>query len=74
MKQVLGEKYPNTLTSLGNLALIYHHEQQHKEAETLEVQVIEAYATKLSPNHPEILTIITSVRAWRKTWCAENDQ
>jgi len=37
MKRVLGEEYPNTVLCLGNLALMYHHEQRLREAGVLVV-------------------------------------
>ena len=40
-KRVLGEEHPSTLTSMANLALTFWNQEQWKEAEELEVQVME---------------------------------
>jgi hypothetical protein len=40
-KQVLGKEYPDTLISMGNLALTYQNQGRCKEAEVLEVSVTE---------------------------------
>jgi hypothetical protein len=39
-KRVLGDKYPDTLNSMANLAEGYRSEGRWKEAEELEVQVL----------------------------------
>ena len=41
MKRVLGEEHPHSLTSMGNLALTYRKQGRSKEAEELEVRVME---------------------------------
>ncbi|KAH7271056.1 hypothetical protein B0J15DRAFT_389638, partial [Fusarium solani] len=40
-KRVLGEEHPDTLTSIANLASIFRNQGRWKEAEELEVGVIE---------------------------------
>ena len=40
-KRVLGEEHPDTLTSMANLASTYRNQGRWKEAEELEVQVME---------------------------------
>lgn len=39
--RVLGEEHPNSLTSVANLASIYVDQDRLKEAEVLEVQIME---------------------------------
>ncbi|KAL9572088.1 hypothetical protein ACKAV7_003805 [Fusarium commune] len=53
---MLGEKHPNTLTSMGNLASTYRNQGRWKEAEDLEVRVMEAGKTVLGEEHPDTLT------------------
>jgi tetratricopeptide (TPR) repeat protein len=55
-KELLGEEYPGTLTSMGNLALTYSNQGRWKEAEELEVQVMEAWRRVLGEEHPHTLT------------------
>jgi hypothetical protein len=43
-KRVLGEEHPSTLTSMANLASTYRNQGRWKEAEELEVQVMETLA------------------------------
>lgn len=40
-KAVLGERYPDTLISMANLALTYQHQGRWKEAKELEMAVLE---------------------------------
>jgi hypothetical protein len=40
-KHVLGEEHPDTLTSMANLAATYWNQGRWKDAETLEVVVME---------------------------------
>jgi hypothetical protein len=51
-KRVLGDEHPDTLTSMGNLALTYSNQGRWKEAEELEVQVIETRKRVLGDEHP----------------------
>ena len=46
-QEVLGEEHPDTLTSMANLASTYRNQGRWKEAEKLEVQVMETRKTKL---------------------------
>jgi hypothetical protein len=41
MQKVLGPEYPDTLISIGNLALTYSNQGRWKKAEELGVQVME---------------------------------
>ena len=40
-RDLLGEEHPDTLTSMGNLASTYRNQGKWKEAEALEVVVME---------------------------------
>src|ERR1700722_98886 len=55
-KRMLGAEHPSTLTSMTNLASTYRNQGQSKEAEELEVQVMEARKRVLGPEHPDTLT------------------
>ena len=41
-KRVLGQEHPDTLTSMANLTSTYGYQGRWKEAEELQVQVVEA--------------------------------
>jgi hypothetical protein len=57
-KHLLGEEHPDTLTSMGNLAATYHQQGQWKEAEALQVVVMEKRMHLLGEEHPDTLTSI----------------
>jgi hypothetical protein len=54
--RVLGEEHPDTLTSIDNLASTYRNQGRWKEAEELEVQVMETSSRVLGEEHPSTLT------------------
>jgi len=54
-KKVLGPEHPNTLTSMGNLALTYWNQGRWEEAEKLGVQVLETRKGLLGAEHPRTL-------------------
>ncbi|GLB39517.1 putative patatin-like phospholipase [Lyophyllum shimeji] len=62
-KQVLGKDHPDTLISIGNLALTYQSQGRYKEAERLGVEVVEAMKQVLGKDHPHTLTSIANL-AW----------
>jgi hypothetical protein len=55
-RELRGEEHPDTLASMGNLALTYSNQGRWKEAESLGVQVMEARTRVLGEEHPETLT------------------
>ncbi|KAN0070708.1 hypothetical protein V8E54_010873 [Elaphomyces granulatus] len=55
-KTVLGPEHPDTLISMGNLALTYGSQGRWTEAEKLQVLVLETHKTILGPDHPSTLT------------------
>jgi hypothetical protein len=59
-EEVLGSEYPNTLTSMANLAWTYRNQGRWVEAEKLEVQVMETFTAKLGADHPDTLTSIAN--------------
>ena len=60
-KMKLGADHPLTLTSMGNLNLIYRNQGWWKEAEKLHISVIETRKTKLGADHPLTLTSISNL-------------
>jgi len=54
--RVLGEKHPDTLTSMVNLALAYWNQGRWKKAKELNVQVMEMRKRVLGKKHPDTLT------------------
>ncbi|KAH8678794.1 hypothetical protein BGZ60DRAFT_446050 [Tricladium varicosporioides] len=54
-KRVLGEEHPDTLLSMGNLAVIYQNQGHFQEAGELELQVMETRKRALGEEHPNTL-------------------
>ncbi|KAL4789255.1 P-loop containing nucleoside triphosphate hydrolase protein [Aspergillus venezuelensis] len=61
LKTVLGDKHPNTLNSMANLASTYQHQGRWNEAEKLELQVMETSKTALGAEHPDTLSSMNSL-------------
>jgi hypothetical protein len=61
-KRVLGEEHPGTLASMASLASTYRNQGWWKEAEELEVQVMETRKRLLKDKHLSILTGIDNPR------------
>jgi tetratricopeptide (TPR) repeat protein len=60
-RKVLGLEHPDTLTSLGNLALTYWNQGRWTEAEELGVQVMETTRRVLGPEHPFTLVSMANL-------------
>jgi hypothetical protein len=58
---VLGEEHLDTLTSMANLASTYSNQGRWKEAEELEVQVMETRKRVLGEEHPSTLTSMNNL-------------
>ncbi|KAJ3300743.1 Kinesin light chain 3 [Borealophlyctis nickersoniae] len=52
---VLGEDDPNTLSSISNLAALYHNQGEHEKAERLYVDCVERRRGALGEDHPNTL-------------------
>ncbi|OCK79661.1 purine and uridine phosphorylase [Lepidopterella palustris CBS 459.81] len=64
--RVLGPEHPSTLTSMANLASTYRNQGRWKEAEGLEVQVMETRKMVLGPEHPSTLTSMSNLaHTWK---------
>ena len=53
-KKLLAEKHPDTLLSMGNLAVTYSNQGRLNEAEQLQVQVMNIGKKLLGEQHPEL--------------------
>jgi hypothetical protein len=60
-KAVLGKSHPETLSSMNNLASTYSDQGRWKEAEVLEVQVLEIRKTVLGEYHPNTLDSMSNL-------------
>ena len=60
-KRVLGQEHPSTLTSMANLAPTYWNQRRWKEAEELDVQVVETFKRVLRREHPSTLTSMANL-------------
>ena len=53
--ELLGAEHPDTLTSMGGLALTYRYQGRWKEAKELQLQVMETRKRVLGAEHPDTL-------------------
>ncbi|KAN0069055.1 TPR-like protein [Elaphomyces granulatus] len=60
-KMALGPEHPSTLSSMANLAFIYWNQGRWKEAEELEVLVMETRKTVLGQEHPDTLSTMNNL-------------
>ena len=58
-KRELGSEHPDTLSSMINLASTYWNQGRWKEAEELNMQVIEIKKRVLGEEHPDTLTSVS---------------
>lgn len=64
IQRVLGEKHPNILISMSNLASTYRNQGRLKEAEELGVQVMNIRKRVLGEEHAD--TLCTAIRTFTK--------
>ena len=60
-KKVLGADHLDTLLSMGNLATTYWNQGRWKEAEQLDVQVMDMRKKLLGEEHPHILSSMANL-------------
>ncbi|KAM3504856.1 hypothetical protein MY11210_008194 [Beauveria gryllotalpidicola] len=60
-EELLGPDHPDTLVSMGNLALIYYNQGRWEEAEELCMQLTETSKTKLGADHTNTLIIMSNL-------------
>ncbi|KAF6842214.1 kinesin light chain [Colletotrichum musicola] len=58
---MFGEKHPDTLTSMTNLASTYRNQGRWKEAEELDLRVVETTERVLGEEHPHTLTSMANL-------------
>jgi hypothetical protein len=58
---VLGEEHPDTISAMANLASTYRKQGRWKEAEELDVKVLEARRRVLGEEHPDTITAIANL-------------
>ena len=60
-ERVLGAEHPQTLTSLNNLAALYHTQGRYADAEPLDRRVLETSERVLGAEHPQTLTSLNNL-------------
>ena len=65
-KSVLGEKHPDTIGSMANLAVSYYNQHRYTEAENLEADVLTLRRQILRDGHPSIRLAIQNLSATYK--------
>ncbi|KAF2818065.1 hypothetical protein CC86DRAFT_309981, partial [Ophiobolus disseminans] len=60
-RKKLGADYPDTLTSMANLASTYRNQGRWDAAEELDVQVMETHKKKLGADRPDTLTSMANL-------------
>ena len=73
LKRVFGTQYPNILTSIANLASTYWNQGRRKEAEELQVQVLERSLRVLGEKHPSTLSSMNNLACTLKR-CDRNEE
>jgi len=61
IQTILGEEHPHALTSMENLASTYMSQGHWKQAEELEVQVMQTSKRVLGEEHPHTLSSIDNL-------------
>ncbi|OBT39752.1 hypothetical protein VE00_10507 [Pseudogymnoascus sp. WSF 3629] len=64
-KSVLGEKHPNTILAMANLALTWSQQGWSSEAEQLELQVLDLQKSVLGEKHPDTILAMANLAS---TW------
>ncbi|KAL6695850.1 P-loop containing nucleoside triphosphate hydrolase protein [Trichoderma pleuroticola] len=60
-RKTWGEKHPNTITSMANLATTYRKQIRYKEAEEIEAQVLHLQREIFGYKHPETISGMSSL-------------
>jgi hypothetical protein len=72
-KMVFGEEHPDTLTGMANLASTYSDQERWKEAEELEVHVMEIKNRVLGEEHPDTLVSMANLAFTLKSQSRNED-
>ncbi|KAL8367322.1 hypothetical protein RB595_009171 [Gaeumannomyces hyphopodioides] len=62
-KKILGDKHPDTLRSMRNLAATYHEQGRYDEAEKMGIEVLALRRDTLGDKHPNTLQSMASLAA-----------
>ncbi|KAM0139051.1 hypothetical protein ACHAP3_003319 [Botrytis cinerea] len=66
-KEVLGEKHPDTITAMENLASTWWQQGHYEKAEQLEIEVLALQKEVLGEKHPDTITAMASLAStWRR--------
>jgi len=60
-KEVSGDRHPDTLTSMNNLAALYKSQGKYDEAEPLYVECLATSKQVLGDRHPSTLTFMNNL-------------
>ncbi|KAL8389250.1 hypothetical protein RB599_011041 [Gaeumannomyces hyphopodioides] len=60
-KKILGDKHPDTLRSMANLATTYHGQEKYNEAEKVEAEVLALQRDTLGDKHPDTLRSMSNL-------------
>jgi tetratricopeptide (TPR) repeat protein len=56
-EEMLGPEHPDTLSSLNNLAILYHSQGKYEQAKPLYQRALEARERLLGPEHPDTIRV-----------------
>jgi Tetratricopeptide repeat len=65
-KKVLGEKHPETIRAMANLALTWWQQGRSSEAEKLRVDALELRKKVLGEKHPDTITVMDNLSVMQK--------
>ena len=60
-KRVLGQKHPDTLTSMANLAMTYLSQGRWTKAKELQIDAVNQLRTTLGEDHPSTVAAIANL-------------
>ncbi|MHC4115610.1 MAG: tetratricopeptide repeat protein [Planctomycetota bacterium] len=61
LRRILGEEHPNTLASMGSLAIVYEDQGRYDEAEKLHIKTLEIRRRVLGEEHPNTLASMNNL-------------
>ena len=61
LREVLGEKHPDTIRTMANLATTYHQQGRSKEAEEIYIKVLKLRRDVLGEKHPDTIESMASL-------------
>ena len=73
-KAELGDRHPDTVTSLNNLALLYYSTNRLTEAATTMTSAVSLLEALLGPNHPNTITVRGNLKTIEQALSAQTSQ